>query len=409
MEPTVKDTDLYSQILGVKDPWYVSKVDLAVVGGSGSIKIAVEVKGQLTCPACGAESPGYDTQKRTWRHLDTCQLQTLIECAVPRVNCKDHGVKMVKVPWAEKNSKFTLLFERFAIDVLQQCHITGARKLLGLTWDEAWGIKSRAVRRGLDRRQLAELPKIGLDEKAIAKRHRYAALVYDLENPRVLHVAEDRRETSLDGFWSTLNEAQKDSVKAVAMDMWDPFIASVRKNVPKAVIVFDRFHVHSMLSKAVDMVRRQENRELVKNDDDRLKKTKFLWLANPENMTAERRRRFRDLKNSDLKVAKAWAMRENFIRIWSFTYPASVAKHINAWCRWVAKSGLKPMMDVAGTIMRHVSNILTYLQYPITNGVAEGFNSKIKSIQSMARGFRNFENFRTAVMFHCGGLDLYPL
>jgi transposase len=407
----MKDTDLYSQILGVKDPWFVSKVDLAVAGGSGSIKIAVEVKEghRLPCPDCGAECAGYDTQKRTWRHLDTCQLQTLIEADVPRVNCKDHGVKLAKVPWAEKNSKFTLLFERLAIDVLQQCHITGACKILGLTWDEAWGIKARAVKRGLDRRQLVELPKIGLDEKAIAKRHRYAALVYDLETPRVLHVAEDRRETSLDGFWSMLTGLQKDSIKAVAMDMWDPFIASVRKNVPKAVIVFDRFHIHGMLSKAVDMVRRQENRELVKEDDDRLKKTKFLWLANPKNMTTEARRRFRDLKTSDLKVAKAWAMRENFIRIWSFTYPVSVAKHINAWCRWVTKSGLKPMMAVAETIMRHISNILTYLQYPITNAVAEGFNSKIKSIQSMARGFRNFHNFRIAVMFHCGGLNLYPL
>jgi len=405
----VKDTDLYSQILGVKDPWFVSKVDLAVAGGS--IKIAVDVKAshRFGCPECGVESPGYDTQKRTWRHLDTCQLQTLIEADVPRVNCKDHGVKLVKVPWAEKTSRFTLLFERFAIDVMQQCHITGARKILRLTWDEAWGIKDRAVRRGLARRELVELPNIGIDEKAIAKRHRYCALVYDLENPRVLHVAENRREDSLDAFWASLSEAQKDSIQAVAMDMWDPFIASVRKHLRNATIVFDRFHIHAMLSKAVDLVRRQENRELAADDDDRLKRTKYLWLAKPENMNLEARRRFKELKASDLKVAKAWAMRENFLRLWSFSYPRSVAKHINQWCRWVLRSKLRPMVDVANTIMRHVSNILTYLQYPITNAVAEGFNSKIKSIQSMARGFKNFENFRTAVMFHCGGLDLYPL
>lgn len=405
----MKDTDLYSQILGVKDPWFVSQVDLATV--AKTIKITVEAKAghHFSCPACGAECPGYDTQKRTWRHLDTCQLQTLIETDVPRINCKDHGVKLVGVPWAEKNSKFTLLFERFAIDVLQQCHISGARKLLGLTWDEAWGIKQRAVRRGLERRELAELPKIGIDEKAIAKHHRYSALVYDLENPRVLHVAEDRREVSLDGFWGTLSEAQRDSILAVAMDMWDPFIASVRKNLKRAVIVFDRYHVQAMLSKAVDLVRRQENRELVAEGDARLKKSKYLWLSKPENMKPESLQRFKELKASDLKVSKAWAMRENFLRVWSFIYPKAVAKHINRWYQWVAKSGLRPMIDAAESIMRHISNILTYLQFPITNAVAEGLNSKIKSIQSMARGFRNFENFRIAVMFHCGGLDLYPL
>ena len=191
--------------------------------------------------------------------------------------------------------------------------------------------------------------------------------------------------------------------------MWDPFIASVRKNLRNATIVFDRFHVHAMLSKAVDVVRRQESRELEKTHDDRLKHTKFLWLAKPENLKPEAALRFKELKTSDLKVAKAWAMRENFLRIWSFSYPKSVAKHINYWCRWVVRSGLKPMVDAANTIMRYISNILTYLQYPITNAVAEGFNSKIKSIQSMARGFRNFSNFRTAIMFHCGELDLYPL
>jgi transposase len=405
----LKDTDLYSQILGVKDPWFVSKVDLTVASGAITICVKFKPGHRFACPECGAESPGYDTQKRTWRHLDTCQLQTLIETDVPRVNCKDHGVKLVKVPWAEKNSKFTLLFERFAIDVMQQCHITGARKILNLSWDEAWGIKERAVRRGLKRRELVALPKIGIDEKAIAKRHRYCALVYDLEQPRVLHVAENRREDSLDAFWASLSEAQRDSIQAVAMDMWDPFIASVRKNLRNATIVFDRFHVHALLSKAVDVVRRQENRELVAEKDMRLYKTKYLWLAKTENLKPEAAAKFRELKASDLKVAKAWAMRENFLRIWSFSYPKSVAKHINHWCRWVAKSGLRPMVEAANTIMRHISNILTYLRYPITNAVAEGFNSKIKSIQSMARGFRNFENFRIAVMFHCGGLALYPL
>jgi transposase len=381
----MKDTDLYSQILGVKDPWFVSKVDLAVAGGNGSIKIAVEVKEnhRLPCPECGAESPGYDTQKRTWRHLDTCQLQTLIESNVPRVNCKDHGVKLVKVPWAEKNSQFTLLFERFAIDVLQQCHITGARKLLGLTWDEAWGIKARAVKRGLGRRQLAELPKIGLDEKAIAKRHRYAALVYDLENPRVLHVAEDRRETSLDGFWATLNDVQKDSIQAVAMDMWDPYIASTRAHVPNGErkIVFDRFHIMKHMNEAVDAVRKEENRLLLEDDIDILKGTKFFWLFAEENLPEKMVERFAFLRDSNLKTGRAWAIKESLRELWNYRRRGWAELYWRRWYFWATHCRLKPVRKVAAMIHNHLENVLTYFDHRITNAVSEGLNSKIQTVK----------------------------
>ena len=407
----MKDVDLYGQILGLSAPWFVNKVEISVPEHAVKIEVVSKSGHRFKCPECGKDSPGYDTQRRRWRHLDTCQLQTLIEADVPRINCDDHGVRLVKVAWAEGRSQFTQLFERFAIDVLQQCSVTAACKLLGITWDEAWGIKERAVRRGLARREPDEVAQIGIDEKAIAKGHKYYTLVYDLVNPRVLFLTPDREKASLDRFWPTLMPWQINSIEAVAMDMWDPFITSTRENLPEAnsKIVFDRFHVQGYLSKAVDMVRRQENRELVKEDDERLKGTKYLWLKNPENMTKKQRSRFRSLKDLDLKVAKAWAMKENFNWLWSFKYFESAAKHINAWFKWVAKSKLAPMIKAAETLIRHMPNILTYLQHGITNAVAEGLNSKIKWIQSTARGFRNPKNFETAVYFHCGALNLYPL
>jgi len=189
---------------------------------------------------------------------DTMQFTTWIEADVPRVECATHGVRQIRIPWAEPGSQFTALFERLAIDLLRECSRTGAGRLLRITWDEAWGIKGRAVKRGLARRSAEVVPHVGVDEKAIAKRHRYLTLVADLDRNRVLYVADDRKQESLDGFWPTLTPAQRAGITAVAMDMWEPYVQSTRQALPEAnaKIVFDKFHVVKHLHEAVDHVRR---------------------------------------------------------------------------------------------------------------------------------------------------------
>ena len=107
----MRDKDLYAQILGIKSPWQVSSVELNEVEGEVTIEVARESGSRLCCPTCGKESPGYDSRRRRWRHLDTCQYKTILVADVPRVKCEDHGVVTVSVPWAEPGSGFTLLFE----------------------------------------------------------------------------------------------------------------------------------------------------------------------------------------------------------------------------------------------------------------------------------------------------------
>ena len=172
------------------------------------------------------------------------QFTTWIEADVPRVSCATHGVKQLRVPWAEPGSQFTALFERLAIDLLRECSITGAIRLLRISWDEGWGIKGRAVKRGLARRGHEVVARLGVDEKAIAKRHRYLTIAADLERSRVLYLADDRKQASLDGFWPTLTDTQQASIQAIAVDMWEPYLQSIRTHVPDAdaKIVFDKFH-----------------------------------------------------------------------------------------------------------------------------------------------------------------------
>ena len=173
-------------------------------------------------------------------------------------------MRVVKLPWAEPSSRFTALFEALAIAWLKAASQKAVAGQLGLSWDEIHGIMERAVKRGMARRQAEPIRHLGVDEKAFGKGHKYLTVINDLVRGRVLYVAEDRKQESLDGFWGTLTEGQREGIQAVAMDMWDPYVESVRAHVAEAdqKIVFDKFHVAQHLGQAVDEVRRKENKAL---------------------------------------------------------------------------------------------------------------------------------------------------
>jgi transposase len=405
----MRDIELYRAILGLPAPWTVTSVDLDVKGQQVVVQVEAGL-GPFPCPACGTAWPRYDSRPRRWRHLDTCQFTTWIEAHVPRVECPTHGVRQIRVPWAEPGSQFTALFERLAIDLLRECSVKGAAGLLRITWDEAWGIKERAVKRGLARRAQEVVAHLGVDEKAIAKRHRYLTVVADLDRSRVLYLADDRKQESLDGFWATLTPEQLAGIQAVAMDMWEPYVQSTHAHLPEAEakIVFDKFHVAKHVHEAVDAVRKAEHRALKQAGDERLTGTKYLWLMRPHEMTPEQRRTFQTLQQGELKVARAWALKERIRQLWQYRYLGAAQKFFARWFWWATHSRLRPMAEVAKLMRRHLPNVLTYLRHGITNAGLEAVNAVIQWVKKTARGFRNPEHFKIAIYFHCGGLDLYP-
>lgn len=407
----MQDRQLYEQILGIPSPWSVERVELNLEEGEVHVYLEHPERAVWRCAQCERECPLYDHMpSRTWRHLDTCQYRTLLHADPPRTNCAEHGVHAVRLPWAEPHSRFTSLFERLAIDWLLAASQTAVAKRLGLSWDEVHAIMERAVARGLKRREAEAIPRIGVDEKAFRKGHKYATVVTDLDQSRVLYVAEDRKQASLDGFWKTLTAEQLASIEAVAMDMWDAYENSVRAHVPQAAekIVYDKFHVAQHLGDAVDRVRRGEHKVLNAAGDKRLTGSKYLWLRNPDNFTDEQWREFQELRESNLKTARAWSLKEQAMVLWDYTYQGSAEKHFAWWYRWATHSRLQPMIDKARMLKERLPNILTYLKHGITNATSESLNSKIQWVKYTARGFRNFQNFTTAIYFHCGGLDLPP-
>jgi len=399
-------TEHYRLLLGLDDSWEVGEVELSLEGQR--VEICLRHRGgSVVCPECGASCGIADhLPERSWRHLDTMQFETILRGRVPRANCRECGVKTIAVPWAEKHSRFTVLFEVFAVQVLQACsNVQRAAALLRLDWDTVHRIMERAVERGLERRSLEEVKYVGMDEKSFRRGQSYISILTDLSQSRVLEVSEGRDEQAAHEAWKALPQQQAQQVEAVSVDMWSAYVSAVETHAPQAEIVHDRFHISQHLNEAVDQVRRKEHKALKQRGDRRLTGTKQLWLFNPANLDEQRWMEFEPLRAMALKTSRAWAIKEEFRWFWEYRYAGNARKHFERWYGWAVRCRLKPMVSVAKMLKRHLDRLLTYFRHRITNAISEGFNSRIQSIKSAARGFRAFENFRTRILFYCGKLN----
>lgn len=408
----MQDKDLYAKLLGLEKPWKVMNVELKL--GELEVHIYVEHGDHAwECPECGRACVLYDHQpERTWRHLDTMQYTTLLHAKPPRVNCEEHGPRAARLPWADPKSRFTLLFERFAIDVLRMANVDAAAKLLRLSWDEAWRIKGRAVERGLERKAKVPPRYIGIDEKAFrAGQASYMTIVCDLIKGNVEWVGVDRKAETVAAYFDQFTDEQLEKIDGFAMDMWRAYTKAVRDRIPDAdnKIIYDRFHVMKEVNEALDLIRKAENRELLKEGNEVLKGSKYLWLMNKTKIGPKRRRAFAELRRTKLKTARAWAIKESLRHLWDFVTPSRAQDYWNRWYFWASHSRLQPMIKAARKLKKHEVRILNYFRHRITNAMAESLNGQIERLKRVANGFRNQGNFKTAILFHHGGLDLYPL
>lgn len=400
----------YGRLLGLDTPWEVTRVNLSTT--NKRVDIFVDYKESIgPCPECGVDSPLHDhSPGRVWRHLDTMQFATYLNCDPPRICCRQHGTKTLQLPWAQKHSRFTLLFEAFAIKVTQASRsVQEATSLLGIGWHQLQTIMTRAVERGLQRRSNQEIAWLGMDEKSFRKGHDYISMVNDLEGGRVLDVAEGRDGKVADELLhKALDKHQREMVCAVAIDMSAPYIGSIHRHLPHADIVHDKFHISKHLNDAVDKTRRKEHRKLVKQSDQRLKGTKFLWLRAMEHLSDDAFDQLQGLANAELEVSKAWHIKELFRHFWKRRDGLFARAFFESWYKQALQTGLSEVRKVARMLKKHLENILTYFESYITNATSEGLNSKIQSLKANARGFRNFKNYRTTILFFCGKLDLLP-
>jgi transposase len=380
----MRDTAFFSRLLQLAAPWKVERVVFSPESELVDVFLQHRRRVPFACPECRLPLPIYDhAPPRQWRHLDHGGYVTWLHARLPRVYCLEHGLRRVLVPWALPEARFTTAFEKHAIDVLLETNIEGGSDLLRISWDEAWNLMERAVVRGQKAKQRRIIARLGVDEKAVARRHQYVTLVCDLDKSTVEYVADDRRKTSLDAYYRSLTRQQLAGIEAVAMDMWQPFVASTIAHVPHGEwkIVFDRYHIMAHMIKAVDQVRRREHRLLQGQGDQTLTGTRYLWLFSEENLPEDYEEWFELLRQMHLHTGRAWAIKEALRHLWDYQRLGWARRHWQEWYYWATHSRLKPIVKVAKMIKNHLSNVLTYFDHRITNATSEGLNSKIQTIK----------------------------
>lgn len=396
----------FNILLNLDDDWVVEKVITDVKLGEVSIKIKCllkEVEDIETDDLC----PVYDhAPERRWRHLDTLQYKTFISCSLPRIRTSSGKVKTVSPPWASGYERHTFLFEHAVIDLLNATkNQSKTAALLGCSFNVVNRILHLSTKRGLSRRRLGDLSfdHLSLDEKSFKKGHQYVTVLSHPTSGCVMAVGEGRSIEACKGLInSTLTTKQQQEVKTISMDMWQAYISTAKEMLPCAKIVHDRFHLVSYLNGAIDKVRRRE----VKAHAE-LKHSRYALLKNPKNLTEKQRIKFDSISGANYEVSKAWQVRENFKALFSSDEQQGFELYMK-WASDALSRGSNEVKQVVEMFNRHLDGVVNALINTFSNAMAERLNGKIQELKTVGKGYKRFENFRSAILFFHGGLSLYP-
>jgi transposase len=279
-------------------------------------------------------------------------------------------------------------------------------RLLGVHWNTVRMAVKKAVEYGLTSRDTAMVIAIGVDELSRRKGHVYVTNVYDLYEMRLIWTGEGRGREVLENFFEEWGDERIEQIMCVCCDMWDPYVNAIKEKAPKAVLVFDKFHIVQHLMQAVDQVRREEVQALKKDNPELLKDTRYIWLKNPWNLTPKQKQRLGYLEKLNLRTNRAYLLKEAFRQFWEYDHVGWARSYLKKWFWWATHSRLEPMRDFAWMLRRHEENILSYFEMRVNNGAVEGMNRKAKVVSQKAYGYRTFDTFRLALYHAIGKLPM---
>ncbi len=368
---------------------------------------------QLNCARCGLpckSTHGRSKKQRTWRDLSLRKSPMKISYRPFRVCChRCKKVKVEKVPWAEPWSRVTMALAAAVAVMARQLSWLEVASYFDLDWKTVAEIVRFAVTEGLKRRRWKPLHRIGVDEVSRRKGHTYLTLVYDLERGRIVWIGETRKREAIDSFFQWLNPRRGRSIRAVCCDMWAPYADSIREHLPQATLVFDRFHLVRHCLDALDEVRREEVRHLTGSGKQAIKGTRFILLKNPWNLTSGQRACLLALATTvkaNRRLLRGYLLKESFQLFWGYRSPFHAKRFLNHWLWQATHSRLKAMKKFAELVKTHIDGILAWTTLPVSNGMSEGLNNKVKLISHRAFGYRTATYFIAAIYHVCGDLDL---
>jgi len=396
----MKDKELFQKAISM-DPWGVVSYEFDPDKGRLDLELDFPPGQTFACPECNTEGcKVYDTEKKSWRHLNFFQYEAYLHARVPRIDCRKCGVKLVRVPWARPGSGFTLLFEAIVMALAREMPVRAMSKILREHDTRLWRVMNHYVEEARGEADFSSVREVGVDETSSKRGHNYVTLFVDLGKPRTMFVTEGKDASTLSRFKEDFESHKGDAkaIEEICCDMSPAFIAGVEANFPHAQITFDKFHVLKVLNEAVDKVRREEQGLIPE-----LKKTRYIWLKNPSNLKEREVSVLASLqlKKLNLKTMRAYHIRLNFQELWNQTVE-DADLFLKKWYFWATHSRLEPIKEAAYTIKRHWTGILRWFKSKINNGILEAINSLVQAAKARARGYRTTKNLITMIYLIAG-------
>ena len=389
--------------LGITDPWVIEGVDFNAEKKRFDIYLNFPKGTKFTCPSCGTHHCNiHDTRDKEWRHLDIFQYPTYLHVRVPRIECGQcKGIIQVNVPWAREYSSFTFLFESMVILMAQDMQVSHVAKRVNENDTRIWRIIKHYIKKALQKLDFSSITTFCVDETSERKGHKYITIFANKVTGYVLYVCKGKDASTVGNFFTELlsHHGNPSKITQACCDMSPAFISGITEYFVNAHIIFDKFHVMQLVNKAVDEVRRIDQ---VKNV--LLKKTRYIWLKNPENLTEKQTKLLASLRTMELKTGRAYQMKLNLQHFWSIPDRETAEVYLKKWYFWLTHSKLDPMINVAKTIKKHWDGIMNYIDFKITNGLMEGLNSIVQTLKRSARGYRNTDNFILMIYLRCSHL-----
>lgn len=402
--------EIFALALNLSDPWKVTEMKLTKPEGlqRGRLDIYIEFgPGSQFVDDQGNLCSVYDSTERTWQHLNFFEHTCYLHARVPRIKQKDGKVKTVQVPWARQGSGFTLLFEAFAMLLIEyEMPINKVGSTIRVTPHRVWRVFNHWVEKGVKKDDLSTVTQIGIDDTSSRKGHNYVTVNVDLEKRRVIHVCEDRGTEAVAELATVLEEKGGDpnAITKVAIDMSPSYISGVQTSLPKAQITFDRFHVVAKLSEAMNEVRKLESK-----GNQLLKGHKYTVLKNYNKLGESKQDELDFLLMIYPRLGEAYRLKTMFNDFWDMKNEMEAITYLTFWCDIVNDTDIFPFKRFVKTIQAHWSGIINYIKSRINSGVMEGINNKIQLAKRRARGYRNIRNYINMIYFIAGKMKWdYP-
>ena len=394
---------------------YGDDMELDEVGRTLTVDIFPRKNSKPICSGCLLKRPGYDTlRERLFEFRPLWGHRVFFRYKMRRVYCPGCGVKVEKVPWTDGKNTLTKSYMQFLANWAKSLSWKEVAVKFNTTWDKVFNSVEYVVEWGLRHRSLDGIDAIGVDEIQWKKGHKYLTLVYQITggNIRLLWMGKDRTEESFERFFDMLGKKRCQKIKFVCSDMWKAYLKVIKDRVPKAIHVLDRFHIVANIQKAIDKVRAEEARQMAADGyEPLLKKTRWLLLKRPENLSEGQEMRLVDLLKYNLKCVKAYLLKEDFQLFWTYTYPSWAGKFLERWVTQVLRSNIEPMKKEARSIRKHKELILNWFRAKkrFSSGVVEGLNTKVKVTMRKSYGFRTYKSIRIALYHSLGKLPEPPI